>query len=196
MQRRKRDLTQEKLKCLLDYDQNSGVFTWRIRPGTKVSAGDIAGSHFRNGYINIGVYGKTYLLHRLAFFYMMGRWPYIVDHINRDTTDNRWCNLREADESINGHNGGSYSTSDTGIRGVCYRKRTGRFRATLTIRGKRVLDREFPTKEGASIAYAEARERFAYRMANGEKLEIQPKRAARAYIEDAGRRLANGKDSH
>lgn len=50
--------------------------------------------------------GKRYIIraHRLAYFLVTGTWPDIIDHINGSRDDNRWCNLRNVDSSINGLN--------------------------------------------------------------------------------------------
>ena len=79
-------LTQERLKELLHYDPETGVFKWKQeRRGGEfysvvlVKVGDIAGS-LRSGergyrHWKIGVDGENYRAHRLAWFYMKGEWP-------------------------------------------------------------------------------------------------------------------------
>jgi len=53
-------LTQIRLKELLHYDPDTGLFTW-LRPGWK---GVIAGTHHPSGYIHIRVDNKPYRAHR------------------------------------------------------------------------------------------------------------------------------------
>lgn len=89
-------LTQERLKELLTYEPATGVFRWRERRGNQgggcVAPGDEAGSVYKNGYRMIGVGGRRYGAHRLAFLYMTGAFPPAeVDHINGVPADNRWC---------------------------------------------------------------------------------------------------------
>jgi hypothetical protein len=86
------ELTAERLRELLNYDPDTGVFTWRVRPVHSHRVGDIAGSvRTTRGYRLIGVAGRVYKAHRLAWLYMMGEWPKDqIDHINRDPSDNRF----------------------------------------------------------------------------------------------------------
>lgn len=78
----------------IDYDPETGVFTWRKGRGLK---GRTCGSVKADGYFVIKFRGKTYPAGRLAWFYMNGEWPpETIDHINRDPLDNRYCNLRPA----------------------------------------------------------------------------------------------------
>ena len=39
--------------------------------------------------------GNKYRADHFAFFSQQKRWPYEVEHINGDRSDNRWSNLRE-----------------------------------------------------------------------------------------------------
>ncbi|MGY8831687.1 MAG: HNH endonuclease signature motif containing protein, partial [Pseudomonadales bacterium] len=89
-------LTIERLKEVLDYSPETGHFTWRINK-RRARTGDIAGSVVAHGYILIRVDQTRQLAHRLAWFYVHGRWPdKNIDHINGQTADNRIANLRQA----------------------------------------------------------------------------------------------------
>ena len=112
------DMTQARLKELLHYEPDTGWFTWRIH-SSMAKPGERAGGGHGLGYRSIGLDYKKYLEHTLAVLYMTGAWPtHEVDHINRDKSDNRWCNLREATRSQNGHNKGLSRRSSTGFPGV------------------------------------------------------------------------------
>ena len=75
-------LTQERLKELLHYDPETGVFTWLESAGKKMN-GRIAGTHASKNYISIGVSHKRYLAHRLAWLYVYGKFPDgILDHLH------------------------------------------------------------------------------------------------------------------
>jgi hypothetical protein len=60
-----------------------------------------------------------YLGHRLAWLYMVGVWPDDeIDHWNRDPSDNRFTNLRDATHAKNGFNSGKRSNNSSGRKGV------------------------------------------------------------------------------
>ena len=96
------ELTQERLKELLWFDKQKGVFCWvQDRPG-KVKKWDLAGTKHKSGYVKIFIDGKNYQAHRLVWLYMTGFWPKKdIDHINNKRDDNRFENLREATRSQN-----------------------------------------------------------------------------------------------
>lgn len=100
---RKRELTQEYLKELLNYDPETGLFTWKVARSNVVKVGGKAGT-LSHGYISINIDKRRYGASQLAFLYMTGSIPKLVDHINLDRADNRWKNLRAADRSINARN--------------------------------------------------------------------------------------------
>lgn len=112
-------LTQERLKALLNYDQETGVFYRKIANGT-AKAGDVAGHACRSGYIKISVDGQgQFLAHRLAWFYVTGEWPENhTDHINGCRSDNRFCNLRKATAKENCANTGPQANNTSGVKGV------------------------------------------------------------------------------
>ena len=87
-------LTQKELKKLLDYDPDTGVFTWNISIG-RVDVGDVAGHINGIGYRVIGLRGKRYLAHRLAWLYVTGEFPSNqIVHVNYIRDDNMFSNLR------------------------------------------------------------------------------------------------------
>lgn len=96
------DITQSQLKELFHYSPGTGQFYRKTSTNSCARIGDKAGS-VRSGYIVIGICGKSYLAHRLAFLYMQGEMPpEQVDHINHIRDDNRWLNLREASHENHG----------------------------------------------------------------------------------------------
>lgn len=120
------DLTQEALRNALTYNPDTGIFT-RNTPGkSKV------GSKANGGYIKIYVLGNEYRAHRLAWLYTTGKWPKDqLDHINGDPTDNRICNLREADNALNRRNQKLRKDNASGVVGVSFDTRSGKWDARV-----------------------------------------------------------------
>jgi len=86
-------LTQTRLKEILHYDPQTGIFTW-INSGKGHVAGMVAGTKVR-GYLQIEADGKLYRGHIIAWLYMKGEFPaYRVVPKNLDGCDTRWRNLR------------------------------------------------------------------------------------------------------
>jgi hypothetical protein len=129
-------LTAETLRELLNYDLETGVFTWRVaRSGTR-GKGAIAGSiqAGRRGYrsVRIKLCGGKHLAHRLAWLYVTGEWPSEqIDHINGDSLDNRFANLRTATNAENTRNRKVHATNKLGIAGVAWRESHQRYVARI-----------------------------------------------------------------
>ena len=146
-------ITQDRLKGVLRYDPETGLFTWLVATGRRMRVGSVAGTLNSGGYIRIAVDGKIYRAHRLAFLYMTGEWPQDqVDHRDTDRTNNRWLNLRPASNSQNSAN--KRATSLSGYKGV-YKNGVG-YAAQITVAGKNIYLGQFHTPEQASEAYAAA----------------------------------------
>jgi hypothetical protein len=146
-------LTQERLKELLHYCPDTGVFTWRVTRGGHVQAGRVAGT-LKQGYGQIMVDKKHYYAHRLAWLYTHGVWPSMLDHINRDKLDNRIVNLREVTWSQNGQNQTSDPKNTSGYRGVIWEKNRNKWRARIQVNRKLIHIGYFDTVEDAARAYA------------------------------------------
>jgi hypothetical protein len=151
-------ITQEELKESLDYNPETGLFTWKIKPRLRSEAGDIAGT-YALGYISICYRQKFYRAHRLAWLYIYGEWPENqIDHINRIRDDNRICNLRLSTNSENGQNKiKANKNNSSGLLGVFIDKRDNRIYSKITI-GKKIIHLGcFKSKEKAHEAYVKAK---------------------------------------
>ncbi|MEB5707390.1 HNH endonuclease [Pantoea anthophila] len=143
-------LTADYLRESLDYDPESGVFTWRERPASHFEtlramgvwntkfARKIAGSVKPDGYVIIKVNGRFYGAHRLAWLHIYGKNPFIVDHINRDPGDNRISNLRDVGFSENTINSLNRSDNTSGVKGVTWHAPAQKWQARICLRGKRI----------------------------------------------------------
>jgi hypothetical protein len=149
-------LTQDRLRELLHYDPERGTFIRKAASGgTKV--GDVAGTINRTlGYIFVGVDGKSYLAHRLAWLHFHGVWPQVVDHINGRRTDNRIANLRNVDATHNTQNRRAASSRNkSGVLGVCWDR--GRWVAHIMVNRKRKNLGRYHTVDEAQNAYLTAK---------------------------------------
>jgi hypothetical protein len=145
--------TQERLKELLNYAPETGIFTWRVYRNCNSRAGSRAGTIATNGYRFINIEGCVLLARRLAWFYMNGVWPESdIDHLSGMRDDNRWVNLRVLSRKENMQNlHVSHKDSKTGFLGVspC----NGRFAAHIRFSGKNKYLGTFDTPELAHAAY-------------------------------------------
>jgi len=153
-------MTAQRVRDLLGYDPQTGVFTWKATARRAV-AGSVAGTIYKNGrrYITIG--RQRYFAHRLAWLYVHGRWPSAqIDHRNMDRDDNRIENLREATNQQNVANRGVMSSNHLGRKGVGISSdrvhAPQRYRARIRVNDKLIHLGYFSTPDLASAAYAEA----------------------------------------
>jgi hypothetical protein len=110
-------LTAEKVRELLHYDPDTGIFTWRVNR-SNAKAGAIAGS-MDNGYRLIKINGHKHLASRLAWLYMTGAWPERnIDHRDLGPSNDRWENLRLGDHSENAQNTHVRRNNKVGKKGV------------------------------------------------------------------------------
>lgn len=118
-------ITQYRLKSLLTYDPDTGIF---MRKGKR------SGYNHHSGYRYVGIDGEKIIEHRLAWFYVYGVWPVAdLDHINRNRSDNRIANLREANRATNCQNQPIRKSNKSGITGVYYHKVSGKWAASISV---------------------------------------------------------------
>ena len=128
------ELTQELLKQFVHYDPDSGILrrTHALDRGHKRYPKDfVPASVTVQGYRQIGLFKTPYLVHRLAFLYVVGRMPLEIDHIDGDRLNNKWVNLREVDTATNHRNMGIAINNESGVRGVYWYPRYGKWEATI-----------------------------------------------------------------
>lgn len=124
-----------RLRSTLSYDGETGDFFWiKLMRGTRV--GQKAGYRTKGGRVEIRVDGKLYYAHRLAWFFVHGKWPREIDHINRDQSDNRIKNLREATSSENNANQKLSVRNTSGKKGVHWHSGLKKWRARIRVRGR------------------------------------------------------------
>jgi hypothetical protein len=164
-------VTQDAVRQLLDYDQESGELKW-TGAARNQPKGQRAGGVGVRGYRLISILGKRYPEHRVIFLWMTGKFPaFDVDHVNRDKADNRWENLRPATRAENLHNLGRRSGNTSGKRGVWWHAKSSRWTAQIRVNGRRVHLGLFESVDQASDAYEAAAIRhfgaFALERQNG-----------------------------
>ena len=149
-------LTAERLREVLSYDPETGVFTWFAARGSG-KVGSVAGCLAKDGYRVIRIDRQRYLASRLVWLYTTGSWPkFEIDHKNGIRDDDRWVNLRDVTRSENQQNlRRALSNSTTGFLGVS--RHQGNFQAQIRLDGKSRYLGTFSTPEEAHAAYLNAK---------------------------------------
>lgn len=146
-------ISQSLLRELFDYDPETGFLTRLITVTSSAKSGAVAGCLYSGGYLMVAIKKKRYLVHRIIWFYMYGRWPNeTIDHVNNVKTDNRWVNLREATYSQNNWNRSIQRRNTSGVTGVYFEKEQQKWRAIINANGRKHCLGSFVTKEEAASA--------------------------------------------
>ena len=165
-------IKQSRLKELLSYDPDTGLFRWLTSRG-RVNKGSVAGCLNGNGYIHIKVDSQNYQAHRLAFLYMTGEMPIEVDHENHNRTDNRWWNLSPSSRAENGRNQAMQSNNTSGVTGVCWDRSRNKWVSQIIGNGKRRHLGYFDALKDAAISRKAAEIKYDYHDNHGVSGEIK-----------------------
>jgi hypothetical protein len=126
------------LKQRLDYDPDTGRLVWRFYDGHPASWNTqwankeaftyVSGGRYRQGAID----SVNYHAHQIAWAMHYGEWPTgVIDHINGNGADNKIANLRVVTVSDNAKNAKLSSANSSGVTGVTYASKRGRWQAQL-----------------------------------------------------------------
>jgi hypothetical protein len=151
-------ISHERLKELLHYDPETGVFTRKVKMGAEVS-GTVLSSIDNYGYLQVRLDYRLYRAHRLAWIYVRGTWPKgRIDHENTNKTDNRFLNFRDSTAGQNGMNRSKNRNNTSGHKGVVRRetKSGDRFIAQIMVDRRNIYLGMFLTIDEAIAAYAQA----------------------------------------
>jgi hypothetical protein len=153
---KERSMTAARVRELLNYDLDTGVFTWRhSRRGLK--AGAVAGRISGAGYWQLCIDSAYFYAHRVAWLYVTGEWPKSqIDHIDLDKKNNRFANLRNADRVQNQGNRPMSRHNASGIKGVRWNRHVQKWQARLTDDGRDRHLGHFDNITEASAAYQTA----------------------------------------
>lgn len=156
------NLTAQRVRELLNYDPETGIFTWKVNVGRwgRIKAGTETGSPDLHGHLRIQVDGTLYYAHRLAWLMQTGAWPLgDVDHMDGAPGNNCWRNLRDVPHQTNTENRRkAHRNKRSGLpMGVSIDKRDGGIRADITVNGRARSLGRFDDPEQAHAAYLKAK---------------------------------------
>tara|TARA_R110002020_G_scaffold474464_2_gene705997 strand:- start:197 stop:709 length:513 start_codon:yes stop_codon:yes gene_type:complete len=167
-------ITEKRLKEVISYCPDSGVFHWVVSNSPRVSVGDVAGGYQNKGYRTITIDGKAYLAHRLAFLYMTGVFPEShTDHINGVRDDNRFENLRSVTQAENNKNRRKNKDNKSGFTGVSWDKASSKWKAQIRYSGQKIHLGYFDDLEDAVIAREAGNIKYGYHKNHGQFKELE-----------------------
>ncbi len=129
-------MSYEKARELFDY-RSDGQLLWRVNSGGRKVKGKVVGCINGQGYIQTRIKGKSFMVHRLVWLWHHGYLPENdMDHIDRDRSNNRIANLREASRQCNLRNSGNRKDNTSGVKGVHWGSHNRKWVAAIMHDGK------------------------------------------------------------
>ena len=180
-----KDISVFELRRLLDYDKETGLFTWKVSPwhhNCKFKKGDNAGDLNRRGYLTIKLIGIRYSSHRLAYLHTLGRWPEDqVDHDDQNKTNNKWANLVSCNNRYNHHNKPKQANNKSGVTGVIWKQDINKWISYITIKGKKTHLGSYKDKQEAINARLLSESQNGYHPNHGKQSKSDNKNGGKPY---------------
>jgi len=146
---------QNYLNSLFSYDSDQGIIHWLPQSGKRCNnVKQQAGCCTTKGYRVVRIDGRLYKEHRIIWVMNNGLIPnhYDIDHIDRNTSNNKLNNLRLVNRSLNHINKDS--------KGVTYCNSRNKWVAQLTFQGKKILHKRFDSYEEALNVYQSTKDKL------------------------------------
>lgn len=132
----KKDITQEELKSMFDYDSENGWLIRKFRFG-KLYNKPCGHKPASRGYGKIKINREWYATHRLIWLYHYGEWPSeFIDHIDGNKVNNRIENLREVNQQANCHNYKILKKNTSGFPNVYWHESLKKYRVRIEVSNK------------------------------------------------------------
>lgn len=121
-----------------------------------------------HGYLRGKILSKYYSAHRVIWMLAYGSWPSkFIDHINGDQADNRIVNLRDVSHAENGRNQKRHKRNVSGVTGVGWHARAGKWQARITVNGQLKYIGSYDDIASAEDARKQAEVRYGYHKNHG-----------------------------
>lgn len=169
---------QGELKSRLEYNPLTGKFIYirDIHGGVKkgTEAGYVSYSRPGQPYRVIYINGVRYGANRLAILYMTGKYPSgVVDHIDQNTLNNSYDNLRDVSKLVNSHNRSMQRNNSSGVNGVYWSTRDGKYRVQITIDSKTKSIGMYSTLFEAACARKAADRKYGFHENHGSDRSVK-----------------------
>lgn len=146
--------SQQYLKESFDYDESTGIITWKRRPihhfhdERTMNKWNTRYANMRAGYKSkvfksdheyywrMSLDNHPYDCHALIWVWLYGKYATLIDHYDGNSLNNTKVNLRETSTSKNIRKGKIQRNNTSGYKGVSYRNDTGKWAVRLKVNRK------------------------------------------------------------
>lgn len=152
------NLTKEYLQSLFYY--KDGFLFWKETVNSRAIKNTKAGYTNPRGYSYITINKQTFLAHRLIFIFFNDYTPNIVDHIDRNPSNNKIENLRNVTSQINSYNQKLNIKNTSGVSGVSFCKKRKEWAVRFNVNKKPIYFGRFKDLKLAELVAIEAKDKF------------------------------------